>query len=328
MLATSKSHRTSRDLDMVRIGAGFARVNAEVSRKQRNDVSVELIISRGEEKIVKVDGVKHPRIGELVGELNAVIFSTADIDMVKGEPERRRRFLNLEIAQVSPQYVYVFGRYKRILEQRNKLLKEISTGQRRASELDMWDTQLVEYGSALIARRAEFVSSIAEEAGRVYSSLTNGEETLLVAYDASVEGENADSEQGMKSAFAEQLIARRDIDITRGTTTVGPHRDDVDITINGLSARSFGSQGQQRTAAIALKLSEIGIMEQRIGEAPVVLLDDVLAELDESRRGQVLELTAGRCQTLLTTAHAEEVRSELRESADSFLVNAGSVVKQ
>lgn len=313
---------------MVRIGADFARAGVGVSRSGRNDVTLELILSRNEDKIVKVDGVKHPRIGELVGEMNAVIFSTADIDMVKGEPERRRRFLNLEIAQVSPQYVYLLGRYKRCLEQRNKLLKEISTRQRKANELDTWDAQLAEYGSALMSKRADFVSSLASAARDVYSSLTHGDETLVVNYDANVDCEDSDAEANVRSAFAERLIARRDTDIARGTTSVGPHRDDVGITINDLSARSFGSQGQQRTAAIALKLSEIGIMEERVGEAPVVLLDDVLAELDESRRAQVLELTAGRCQTILTTAHPEEVRPELRDSADLFFVNAGGVVKQ
>jgi len=310
---------------MIRLGDPLSRVVAEVSRTARNDVTVEIDLSRTEKKTVKINTVKHPKIGDIVGQLNAVIFSDADIDMVRGEPSRRRRYLNLEISQVSPQYVYSLGRYKRVLDQRNNLLKEIKAGQASATGLDVWDNQLSIYGAAVITRRSEFVGFVSAAAAEIYAGLTDGSEKLNITYKPNAE--MTDGEQGTANALAETLAARRELDIARATTTTGPHRDDLGITINSMTAREYGSQGQQRTAAIALKLAEIQLLRDSAGENPVVLLDDIMAELDESRRHRVLDLTSG-CQTLLTTTHLSDVSSQMLENATVFEVESGKVKRQ
>ncbi|MCE5198806.1 MAG: DNA replication/repair protein RecF [Armatimonadota bacterium] len=324
-LATSKSHRTSRDMDLIHVGVSIARVNAHVDRSERNDVELEIVLSRAENKIVKINTVKHPKIGDIVGQLNAVIFSNSDIDMVRGEPSLRRRFLNLEISQVSPQYVYALGRYKRVLDQRNNLLREIKSSGVQTGDLGAWDSQLAQYGSTIIARRMKFIDFLAEEAAKIYSSLAGGSEELAVTYKKSVDIDLHAPESEIAAAFAKLLSTRRGLDIMRGTTTIGPHRDDLVLTINGLAAREFASQGQQRSAAIALKLAEINVMQESAGEAPVVLLDDVMAELDEARRARVLEITTGRCQTFITVTGLEEIDPSAVAVGSIFDVQSGKV---
>lgn len=328
LLATSKSHRTSRDMDMIRLGDSLSRVYAEVIRSARNDVTIEIDLSKEEKKTLKINGVKHAKIGDVVGQLNAVVFSDSDIDMVRGEPSRRRRFLNLEISQVRPQYVYALGRYKRVLDQRNNLLREIKAGSASRTALDVWDSQLAGYGATVIARRAEFVKFLRRASAEIYSALTAGAEQFEVSYKANVDAGEELNEQDVAARFIEALAQKRELDVTRGTTHAGPHRDDLTLTVNGISAREFASQGQQRTAAIALKLAEIDLIEQTVGEPPVVLLDDVMAELDESRRQRIFDCTIDRCQTVVTTTHLSEIGQDVVDKCAVFGVEAGTVTRR
>lgn len=325
LLATSKSHRTSRDADMIRIGESAARVQADIKRNARNDVGLEIILSSVEKKTVKINTVRHPKVGDIVGQLNAVIFSSTDVDMVKGEPSRRRRFLNLEISQVSPQYVYALGRYKRVLDQRNNLLREVKGGTAGFNGLEAWNTQLATYGATVIARRVEFVGFLSRTAATIYSSLTENSEQLNIEYKPSLEVAAGDTEQQIAERFAHTLARRREFDLARGTTTIGPHRDDLMLSINGMSARDYASQGQQRSAAIALKLAEIELMERSVGEAPVVLVDDVMGELDQVRRARIFDLTLGKCQTFVTTTHLTDISEEVVTAAHVFDVRSGQV---
>ncbi len=327
LLATSKSHRTSRDMDMIRLGDPFSRVLAEVKRLARNDLTIEIDLSRSEKKVLKINGVKHPRIGDAVGQLNAAVFSDSDIDMVRGEPARRRRFLNLEISQIRPQYVYALGRYKRALDQRNNLLREIKAGNASTGGLEVWDRQLAAYGSTVIARRAEFVRFLETASANIYATLTDGAEQFAVSYKANVDPGEGSGESEIAERFLRALAEKRDLDLSRATTHTGPHRDDLNLTVNGLAAREFASQGQQRTAAIALKLAEIDLMEQTTGEPPVVLLDDIMAELDESRRQRIFESTVGRCQTIVTTTHVSEIGQAVLERSAVFEVRSGTVTR-
>lgn len=325
VLATSKSHRTSRDMDLIRLGRVSTRACAEVIRDTNNDVVVELILSRAEKKIVKLNTVRHPKIGDIMGQLNAVIFSNSDIDMVRGEPSLRRRFLNLEISQISPQYIYALGRYKRVLEQRNNLLREMKTSGGTASSLEMWDNQLAAYGATVIARRAKFIEFISGVAAKLYASLTDEAEELGVSYKPNVKVEGIESEHEIQTEFSRQLVSRRELDISRGTTTVGPHRDDIILMVDGIAAREYASQGQQRTVAIALKLAEIEIMEESAGESPVVLLDDVMAELDDVRRARILDVTRDRCQTFITTTTLEHLGKNAADAGRVYEVRSGKV---
>lgn len=311
-------------MEMVKLDAGFARVIAEVKRSARHDITLEMDLSKAEKKTVKINTVKHARVGDLIGQLNAVIFSDSDVEMVRGEPAERRRLLNLEICQVSPQYVYALARYNRVLQQRNELLKDIKSGRASALTLGEWERQLASYGATVIAKRAEFLESLAKSAADVYDVLTDASEKLEVSYRPNLQLNGARSSDEIGQRLAETLAARREIDIARGATTIGPHRDDVSIAINSLPAREFGSSGQQRTAAIAIKLAEIEILKYAVGENPVVLLDDIMAELDECRRERVLHTTAG-CQVFLTTTDLSDVSAEILRDAAVFQVEAGKV---
>ncbi len=327
LLATSKSHRTWRDLDLIKMGEGVCRVCGEVQRETREDITLEIVLSRSEGKLVKINKVKHPKISDLIGQLNAVIFSSMDIEMVRGEPMLRRRFLDLEISQLSPQYAYSLARYKRVLDQRNAALKELKLSGRNSSPLEAWDVQLAQYGATVTFRRREFVKKLGEIAGNMHSLLTSGAEFLSAVYKPGVELGPAESEKEIAEAMKAALLAKRETDIARGTTSIGPHRDDVLIDVNGMPLREYGSQGQQRTAAIALKLAEIDLMMELTGEPPVVLLDDVMAELDDVRRTQVFGLTGEKCQTLITTTHLADLGDNVKKAAALFEVAGGTVTR-
>ncbi len=325
VLATSKSHRSSRDLELIRIGADCCRIAARVVRPKSSNVDVEVVVSRTEKKQVKINTVRHNRIADIVGNLNAVVFSALDIEMIRGEPSLRRRFLNLDISQVSPQYVFALGRYKRALEQRNKLLKEVRVGNSHITCLEVWDRQLAEYGASLILRRKSFCSALAEEAAERYRFLTDSKEMLDLKYVSSVDEEPACSEMELAERILKMLRARWQADIARGATSIGPHRDDLQLTISGMDAAHYASQGQQKTAALAVKLAEIKLLESIVGEPPVVLLDDAGAELDEERRKRMVESVQGNCQTVITTTKPEELGPGLVSSAALYQVVAGRV---
>jgi len=328
LLATSKSHRTSKDLELIKIGNDVTRVQVDVKRSARNDVSLEMALSKTEKKTVRIDKSKQQKIGDLVGQLNAVIFSSMDIDMVRGEPSLRRRFLNLEISQISPHYIYALGRYKRVLDQRNNMLREVKIAGSGSDSLDVWDNQMASYGATVIARRGKFINFLSDSAARVYALLTDDGETLKVAYKPSLDVNIDASEEEIATKFNESLLARREYDIMRGTTGVGPHRDDITLSIDGLHVREYGSQGQQRSVAVALKLAEIDLMKESIDESPVVLLDDVMAELDEIRRARVFDIAMGGCQTFITTTHLDEMDERVSGTATVFRVDNGTVTRK
>ena len=327
LLATSKSHRTSRDSDLIRIGSDWARVAAEVDREEREEVLLEMTLSRKDKKSVRVNKVRHEKIGDIVGQLNAVIFSSADLDMVKSDPSHRRRFMNLEISQVSPQYVYALGRYKRVLEQRNTVLRESRQGRVNDKALEVWNNQLAEYGSIMIERRLMFIKRLSEIAEPVYNRLAGGGENLEVNYNPNVRLESGMSHQEIRDSFSKEIEDATQNDLIRRTSTKGPHRDDICFKVNGLELRAFGSQGQQRSVALAVKLAEIELIEEMIGEPPVALLDDVTAELDDERRRQVFTLTFSNCQTFATTTSSNEIPTEIVGKSEVFEVISGTVRK-
>lgn len=325
VLATSKSHRTSKDAELIRLDQENARVFADVKRVERPDVELEVLFSRMEKKSVRINRVKRPKISDLVGQLNAVIFSIVDIEMVKGEPSARRRFLNLEISQISPQYIYNLARYKRVLEHRNKLLKDAKINRGVMGSLPAWDEQLAHYGAPLVEKRYEFVNRLSEIAGPVYRQLSAGKEELSVIYEPNLDLQGARTSEEIAKIYLQKMARSREHEIIRGATLSGPHRDDMAFMVDKLDVRSFGSQGQQRTAALAVKLAEIELIEEQIGESPIALLDDVTAELDDERRRHVFDLTFGRCQTFVTTATLKDLDDEVVAQSNIFDVKAGVI---
>lgn len=324
LLATTKSHRTARDLELISIGSEFGRVAGNVERQACDDVSIEVVMQRSAVKAVKINGSKQSKISDAIGQLNAVVFSTVDIEMIKGEPSLRRRFLDLEIAQISPQYIFALGRYKRVLEQRNSLLKSIREGSGNTSQLGLWDEQIAQYGAVVMAKRFEYVSTISALASAIYSTMTDSAEKLAISYQPHA-GVSHSDEQGLQEMLLNALRSRKEVDVARGTTTIGPHRDDVLVEVNGIAAREYGSQGQQRTAAAALKLAEVEAVRQSAGEDPVVLLDDIMAELDDSRRTSILALIKDRQQVLIATTDVDEIGQGVSGDAAVCEVKAGEV---
>jgi len=246
---------------------------------------------------VKVAGNVVSRSGEMLGHVTGVLFAPEDLRMVKDGPAERRRFVDMELSQLRPAYYYALQRYNRALKQRGALLKELTSGVFPPETLDMWDEQLAESGALIMDMRREFLFKISEAAAEIHGSVAGGREKMLVSYAPSLE--TSETGTGLKEAIWDALRRARGQDIRRMITSVGPHRDDVRVTLDGLDARAYGSQGQVRTCALSLKLSELEIMRRESGEAPVLMLDDVMSELDPGRRRLLISRLEG-VQTLVT----------------------------
>jgi DNA replication and repair protein RecF len=339
LLATSKSMRGSRDEELIRWEAPLAVAGGEVLRERAADVELEVLLSRTERKALVVNRRRVARAGEFIGQLRAVAFSAAELEVVRGEPACRRRFLDLEIAQLSPAYVHALVGYRRALEQRNRLLKQGGGQGVEPETLSAWSEQLVEHGVRLVERRQRFVEGLAEYAVAVHAELSEGTERLTVAYAPSFRlprrppatggGSEAEQAEAWRAALRESFLGalgevRRE-ELRRQVTLVGPHRDDVTLLLNGREARLYGSQGQQRSAALSIKLAELRLMKELGGEAPVCLLDDVFSELDARRRAHLFASLGERGQTVLTTTELELLPAELRAAATVFRVEGGSV---
>ncbi len=340
-LATTKSIRAGRDYEMVRFGAEAARIVAQVSREKQGDVELEMAIGAQnvqggpttERKIVKINRGKQGRVTEIIGNFNAVLFSSADLDIVRGEPEERRRFLNYEIAQVSPRYVLALSAYKRALEQRNRLLKDVRWGHVGIDSLDAWTAQIVDHGAKLMERRRAYLENLSAHASDVHHALTEGRETLTVEYGPSFTlPPDAVTESEVARAFEAALLAVRRDEMQRGSTLLGPQRDDLCFRVgpdkdNTIDVKTFGSQGQQRTVALSLRLAERRLIEEMVGEPPVVLLDDVLSDLDEFRRAQIFALALGGGQTFLTVTDLAALPPEAIARAQVWRVKEGVITK-
>lgn len=314
--AFGRSHRTPRDQELINRGMSGAYVGLEAQTKS-GERRIEMKLRAGERKKVFLDRLETKRTGELMGVINVVMFSPEDLELIKGAPAERRRFLDMELSQIRPAYYYRLQQYNAALKQRNALLKgepgrERPTAVRELrDELYVWDEQLAAAGADVMRMRMDFTRRLASVAEALHYRISGGRERLQVSYEASVDA----SEYGgnLRGALEEVLYASAYEDIRRGYTTVGPHRDDLSVTFGGESVRTYGSQGQQRTAALSLKLSELQLLKEEKGEAPILLLDDVLSELDDPRQRALVEAMEG-CQCFLTcTSLAGLERAGMRD---------------
>ncbi|MCC6441834.1 MAG: DNA replication/repair protein RecF [Armatimonadetes bacterium] len=324
ILATTKSLRASREQELIRVGQEYGTVAAEVVREKREDVSVEVIF-RPPQKGIRINTVRRQRVSDLVGEVNTVFFGLEDIDIIRGEPALRRRFLNLEISQISPQYCYQLACYKRVVEQRNRLLRDLRESRDNPASLAPWDEQLTLYGAFIIERRQEFLERIDKIARSIHSALTGDMEVYQSAYQPSFPLGGARTMVGIRELFTEKLRTLRREEIERGMSLIGPHRDDIAFQIDRMDVRLYGSRGQQRTTALSLKLAEFLLIEETMQEAPVLLLDDVLSELDDRRRNQIFEFSENRCQTFITCTHLRSFQDNVLREASVFDVQQGRV---
>ncbi|MFO7171741.1 MAG: DNA replication/repair protein RecF [Bacillota bacterium] len=309
-LATGKSHRTSRDQELIQQGHAELRVEARVVRKT-GELTLALQYGLESRKSLRINGIPEKRIASLVGKLAVVFFSPDDLQLIKGAPAGRRRFLDIELSQVSPTYLHHLQVYLRALQQRNALLRQAAERSLTPELLETWDEQIVHAGAEILLRRQAAVRRLGALAADYHRRLSDGREELTFRYVSTVGELPAALSQEALAAVRDQFRARlgrlRREEMARGTTLVGPHRDDLLFHINGQEARLYASQGQQRTAVLALKLAEIQFMREIIGEAPVLLLDDVMSELDPGRRNYLLQAVETGVQTFISCTDAADL---------------------
>ncbi|WP_123042655.1 DNA replication/repair protein RecF [Cohnella candidum] len=328
VLALTKSHRTSKDRELIGWNASQARIRAELERRYGN-VTLELQIS-AQGKKAKLNGLEQRKLSGFVGSLNVVLFAPEDLDIVKGAPGVRRRFMDMEIGQVHPGYLYDLQQYQKVLQQRNNYLKATDSSKASPELLEVWNEQLASYGVKMMQKRKNFIHHLQKWAEKIHEGITAGSEHLEVVYKPSFAAEAAGESQDDSSLFQQfmiKLTQGREQEFRRGMTMTGPHRDDLTFTINGKDVQSFGSQGQQRTAALSLKLAELELMREEIGEYPILLLDDVLSELDQTRQTQLIETFQSRVQTFITTTGLESVNMSRLRDAAVFHVRNGALMQ-
>ena len=285
--AISKSFKSNKDKEIIRFGQDYLSIKTIIDKNDR-EYAIDISINNNK-KTIKVDNVKINKTSDLLGLLNVILFSPEDLNIIKNGPSERRRFFDNEISQIDRIYLSDLINYNKVLNNRNKLLRDIAFDNSIKDTLDVWDMQLVEYGKKIIKRRREFIDELKYYVKDKHFKISGGKEELIINYEPSIDD----------MFFEDELINNREKDLKYAQTSVGPHRDDISFKIDGIDIRKFGSQGQKRCSALSLKLSEIDIVSNIIKDKPVLLLDDVLSELDSNRQKFLLE-SISDIQTIIT----------------------------
>lgn len=311
--ATTKSHKGSKDREMIRFEKEEAHIRTYLE-KEGVETRVDMHLRGSKSKGIAVDGQKLKKAADLLGLCNVVFFSPEDLGIIKNGPSERRRFVDMELCQLDNFYLYNLNHYNKIVNQRNKLLKDMYMNPDLKETLGIWDMQLVSFGSKIIERRKLFVEQLNEIIYEIHKKLSGDKEELRILYEPDVEIEE----------FEKKLRYNQDRDMKSKMTSVGPHRDDFSFMVGKIDIRKFGSQGQQRTAALSLKLSEIELVKKITKDTPVLLLDDVLSELDSSRQNYLLN-SIGDIQTIITCTGLEEFVNNRFEINRVFKVSEGTI---
>ena len=313
---TTKSHKGSRDKEMIRFGENEAHIRTMVEKNQMS-YQIDMHLKKNRSKGIAINGVPIRKASELFGVLNMVFFSPEDLNIIKNGPSERRRFIDMELCQLDKVYVHSLVQYNKVLLQRNKLLKEVVFHPEYEATLDVWDEQLVRFGKEVIKARRDFIHQLGDIIKELHTKLSGGKENIEVIYDPDTE----------ENELEEAVRKSRPQDMKQKTTLAGPHRDDINFIVNGIDIRRFGSQGQQRTAALSLKLSELELVKLVSRDAPVLLLDDVLSELDGSRQTQLLSAIQD-IQTMITCTGLEDFVNHRFPIDKIFKVVDGKVYSQ
>ena len=320
MSATTKSHKLSKDKEIIRFGKQEAHIRT-IIEKDDIETRVDMHLRSSKSKGIAIDGVKIKKAAELMGLTKIVFFSPEDLSIIKNGPAERRRFIDIELCQLDNFYLYNLNNYNKIVNQRNNLLKNLFVNPELKDTLSIWDKQLISYGSKIIERRKQFIDQLNEIIASIHSNLSGEKEKLRLIYEPNIDIEN----------YASSLENSHDRDIKLKQTTIGPHRDDISFNVISESTnnieidiRKYGSQGQQRTAALSLKLSEIELVKKITKDTPILLLDDVLSELDSNRQNYLLN-SIGNIQTIITCTGLDEFVNNRFEVNKVFKVTNGSV---
>lgn len=313
LCATTKSHKGSKDSDIVKFEAQEAHIRAYL-QKNEDEIRIDMHLRKSKSKGIAIDQVRIKRAAELLGIMNVVFFSPEDLSIIKNGPAERRRFVDMELCQLDSFYLYNLNHYNKIVNQRNKLLKDLYLNPSLRETLNIWDSQLSSYGSKIIERRIAFTAQLNEIISDIHFRLSGGKENIRIVYEPNVQ----------EAYFEDELRRNQERDIKLKMTTVGPHRDDFSFMAGGVDIRKFGSQGQQRTAALSLKLSEIELVKKMTKDTPILLLDDVLSELDSNRQNYLLN-SIGEIQTIITCTGLDEFVNNRFEINKVFNVVNGTV---
>ena len=316
-LCTGYSPRVTREKQVINHKASSALISATAKSDLLGDLSTSIEFLQSGKKIT-VNGAPAVKTAELIGNINAVMFDPQQLKLVQESPEDRRRFMDIALSQINKKYLLALSKYKKILSQRNNLLKDPDRDL-VFETLPIWDEQLANVALVVIQARNDFIQKLKPFCEEAHSLITNGKEKLEISYDFKFEGDEFEIKRALKQSLYEHM----EKDVELGYTTVGPHRDDIKIKINGTDARIYGSQGQQRTAALSLKIGELKIFKQHFGEYPILILDDALSELDTVRRNCLLSMLEG-VQTLITCTDAEKTNFA---SGKHFSFDQGAIVK-
>ena len=312
--ATTKSHKGSKDRDVINFYKDESHIRTYLE-KEDIEIRVDMHLRKNKSKGIAIDGQKIKKAAELLGLLNVVFFSPEDLSIIKNGPAERRRFVDMELCQLDQFYLYNLNHYNKIVNQRNKLLKDMYFNSSLRDTLNIWDSQLISFGSKIIERRKLFVEQLNEIIYDIHKKLSGGREELLIKYEPDV----------MIEDYEKSLMAGQERDIKLKQTGTGPHRDDFSFIVGDIDIRKFGSQGQQRTAALSLKLSEIELVKKMTKDNPVLLLDDVLSELDSNRQNYLLS-TIGDIQTIITCTGLDEFVNNRFEIDRVFHIENGKII--
>ncbi|UFT99430.1 DNA replication/repair protein RecF [Radiobacillus kanasensis] len=325
VLGFSKSHRTPRDKELIQWDAEYAKIEGSVFKRNRT-FPLEIIFSSKGKK-AKLNHIEQRRLSDYIGALNIVMFAPEDLNLVKGNPQIRRRFIDMEIGQVQPVYIHHLGQYQKILKQRNFLLKDLQRNQKGdRTMLHVLTDQLIEHAAVIIEKRFLFLELLRKWAQPIHQGISRGLENLEIRYQCSVDVSESHNKEKISSIFSEKFKEVESREVERGNTLIGPHRDDLAFYVNEKDVQTYGSQGQQRTTALSLKLAEIELIHSEVGEYPILLLDDVLSELDDYRQSHLLDTIQGKVQTFVSTTNVDGINHATLNKAEIFRVEDGKII--
>ncbi|MDW7673080.1 MAG: DNA replication/repair protein RecF [Bacillota bacterium] len=331
-LATGSAYRPNKDRELINWKNDYFSIKAEIISHRERDITIEIDYIK-QKKSISINGVKKNKLQDLFGNLNVVIFAPEDLILIKGTPGDRRRFLNKEISQVSSQYYYFYSQYNKILLQRNSILKKIAFSKRQLTDqLNVWDNQLVYYGSRVVKWRLDFIYLLSKYAALSHQALSGNTEELSLTYTTNtcdilkkkniISGISIDD---IAEEFLRKLKETAKDEVDKATTLIGPHRDDIDFIINEKDLKYYGSQGQQRSAVLSVKLAQIKLIKDKLDTFPILLLDDVMSELDQKRREHLLQQTESEIQTFITTTHLHSFNEKVLNEAQLLKVDKGRI---
>lgn len=327
-LAFGKSFRTNQDKELILIDALFTHISADVQKKNEL-IKMDFKFNSKQKKEIKINDLPLKKLAELIGRFNVVIFSPEDLQLVKGSPSIRRKYMDKSISQIFPNYYHLLIEFNKILKQRNNLLKSSYNKPPPKDMILIWDEQLAKVATKIIKYRLDFLSQLKITSEKIHKEISHDLEKLEIIYLSNYLPKNLEDENlydKIYNGILELLKDRLSLDLKRGYTSVGPHRDDLNFIINGIESKKFASQGQVRTIALSLKLSEISIIKNSLDENPILILDDVLSELDPIRQNQLIKYISD-LQTFITTTEINSLMKEHIREAKMIQVKKGSITE-